>query len=65
LRTHWGVDDPAHATGTEAEIDAAFMTAYRTLRLRIEAFVALPLETLHNDRPALKLALDRIGAITA
>lgn len=23
LRAHWGVDDPAHATGTEAEIEAA------------------------------------------
>ena len=23
LRTHWGVDDPAHATGTDAEIDDA------------------------------------------
>ena len=65
LRTHWGVDDPAHATGTEAEIDAAFMTVYRILRARIETFLALPLESLHNDRPALKLALDRIGAITA
>ncbi|MFX9939056.1 arsenate reductase ArsC, partial [Acinetobacter baumannii] len=25
LRSHWGVEDPAHATGTDAEIDAAFM----------------------------------------
>ncbi len=22
LRTHWGVDDPAHATGTDVEIDS-------------------------------------------
>ena len=44
LRAHWGVDDPAHATGTEAEIEAAFTTAYRILRRRIEAFLALPLE---------------------
>ncbi|MCU0768194.1 MAG: arsenate reductase ArsC [Burkholderiaceae bacterium] len=65
LRTHWGVDDPAHATGTEAEIDASFMAAYRVLRARIEAFLALPLETLQQDRPALKLALDRIGGIAA
>ena len=34
----WGVEDPAHATGTDAEIDAAFMMAYRILRARIEAF---------------------------
>ena len=29
LRAHWGVDDPAHATGTDPEIDTAFMAAYR------------------------------------
>jgi arsenate reductase (thioredoxin) len=61
LRTHWGVDDPAHATGTDAEIDAAFMAAYRTLRRRIEALVALPLHELQQDRARLKLELDRIG----
>ena len=64
LRTHWGVDDPAHATGTDAEIDAAFMRAYQTLRARIEAFLALPLETLQHDPRALKAAMDQIAAIT-
>ncbi|WP_153160933.1 arsenate reductase ArsC [Zoogloea sp. 1C4] len=63
LRTHWGVEDPAHATGTDAEIDAAFGTAYRILRARIEAFLALPLETLQHDRAALKAELDRIGQL--
>ena len=61
LRTHWGVDDPAHATGTDLEIDAAFMAAYRTLRRRIEASVALPLHDLQQNRALLKLELDRIG----
>jgi arsenate reductase len=61
LRTHWGVADPAHATGTDLEIDAAFMAAYRTLRRRIEAFIALPLQELQQDRARLKLAMDRIG----
>lgn len=61
LRTHWGVEDPAHATGTDEEIDAAFMTAYRILRARIEAFLALPLDELANDQPRLQQALDRIG----
>jgi len=64
LRTHWGVDDPAHATGTDTEIDDAFMRAYRTLRARIEAFVALPLDALQHDMPALKAAMDRIAAVT-
>jgi arsenate reductase len=61
LRTHWGVDDPAHATGTDDEIDAAFVRAYRTLRRRIEAFAALPLDQLQNDRASLKRAMDEIG----
>jgi arsenate reductase (thioredoxin) len=61
LRTHWGVEDPAHATGTDAEIDAAFDKAYRTLRARIEAFLGLPLDLLLQDRVRLKAELDRIG----
>ena len=65
LRSHWGVDDPAHATGTEAEIDTEFMTAYRILRARIEAFLALPLDTLKHDRAALKAEMDRIASIGA
>ncbi len=63
LRTHWGVEDPAHATGTDEEIDAVFMQAYRTLRARIEAFLALPLAELHNDRARLKAEMDRIGTL--
>ncbi|MFZ6733587.1 arsenate reductase ArsC [Undibacterium sp. Ji42W] len=64
LRTHWGVADPAHATGTDEEIDAAFMTAYRILRTRIETMLALPLDTLAQDRQRFKTALDQIGEIT-
>jgi arsenate reductase len=61
LRTHWGVDDPAHATGTDMEIDAAFFNAYRILRTRIEAFLALPLDRIEYDRAHLKAELDRIA----
>jgi arsenate reductase (thioredoxin) len=61
LRTHWGVDDPAHAEGSEQEIEAAFMTAYRILRFRIEQFFALPLDELQQDSQRFKQALDRIG----
>jgi len=63
LRTHWGVEDPAHATGTDTEIDAAFITAYRILRARIEAFFALPLEKLQHDKAALKAEMDRIATL--
>ena len=63
LRTHWGVDDPAHVTGTDAHIDAAFMQAYGILRARIEAFFALPLEQLRHEPARLKAELDRIGTL--
>jgi len=63
LRTHWGVDDPARASGTDAEIDAAFDQAYRTLRTRIKAFLALPLDELEHDRVRLKAELDRVGTL--
>lgn len=63
IRTHWGVEDPAHATGTDEEIDQAFDTAYRILRTRIEAFLALPLTDLKDDPTRLKTELDRIGEL--
>lgn len=64
LRAHWGVDDPAHATGTDAEIDAAFERAYRILRARTEALLALPLQSLEQDRAALEADLVRIASLT-
>ncbi|OIQ83291.1 glutaredoxin arsenate reductase [mine drainage metagenome] len=63
LRTHWGVEDPAHVTGTDAEIDAGFMAAYRILRARIEAFFALPLEVLQKDKAKLKAEMDKIATL--
>lgn len=65
LRAHWGVADPAHATGSDAEMDAAFMTAYRIIRARIEALFALPLAELVQDQARLKAALDQIGTAFA
>lgn len=62
VRAHWGVEDPAKATGTEAEIEAAFNDAYQCLRRRIEAFLALSPAVL-EQASALKLALDHIGKI--
>ncbi|MBP1202360.1 arsenate reductase [Duganella sp. 1411] len=60
-RTHWGVDDPGHVVGTEEEISIAFERTYDIIRARIEAFLALPLDRLMNDQPALKAELDKIG----
>ena len=63
LRAYWGVEDPAYASGSDAEIEAAFMTAYRILRTRIEAFLALPLDELRHDQARLKAGLDRVGRL--
>jgi arsenate reductase len=62
LRAHWGVDDPAKATGSEAEIEAAFEKAYRILRHRIEALLQMPVaEWLAEDPSRLRTELERIG----
>lgn len=63
MRTHWGVDDPAKATGSDTEINASFELAYRVLRKRIEAFLALPLKDLTKDPIKLRAELDKIGEI--
>ncbi|HSR01850.1 MAG TPA: arsenate reductase ArsC [Methylophilaceae bacterium] len=49
IRAHWGVDDPAKATGTEEEINESFKNAYMILRRRIEAFLALDINKFAND----------------
>ena len=42
---HWGIADPAHIEPLAAR-RVAFEDAYRKLKQRIEAFVALPLESM-------------------
>ena len=46
VTTHWGIPDPAIDTDDTALIDAAFDRAYARLRGRVEAMLALPIETL-------------------
>ncbi len=62
MRAHWGVEDPAKATGTEAEIDASFEKAYSILRRRIEAFLAIDFKNI-SDRGEIKKQLDLIGKL--
>ena len=59
MTAHWGVPDPAAATGTEAEIRFAFADALRMLTNRISIFVSLPLDKL--DQLSLQRRLDAIG----
>src|SRR5579863_10780296 len=61
MTAHWGVPDPAEATGTPAEVALAFKEAYRMLERRIGIFVSLPLRSL--DRLSLQKKLRDIGRL--
>jgi arsenate reductase len=45
---HWAIPDPAHIEPMEAR-RAAFEDAYQSLRKRVEAFLALPLESMSRE----------------
>jgi len=59
MSAHWGIPDPAGATGSPAEVATAFHDAYRMLHRRISAFVALPIRSL--DQLSLRTKLKEIG----
>jgi protein-tyrosine-phosphatase len=61
MTAHWGIPDPAAATGNEAEVRLAFAGALRMLTNRINIFVSLPLQSL--DRLTLQKRLENIGKI--
>ncbi|WLA62970.1 arsenate reductase ArsC [Bradyrhizobium diazoefficiens] len=59
MTAHWGIEDPAAAEGTDLEKQAAFVTAFRYLKNRIDTFVNLPLRSI--DRLSLGTKLREIG----
>ena len=59
MTAHWGLPDPAAATGTEAEVRLAFADALRMITNRISIFVALPIKSI--DKLSLQKQLDAIG----
>ncbi len=59
MSAHWGIPDPAAATGSAVEIAVAFKEAYSLLHHRIGVFVALPLRSL--DQLSLQSKLKEIG----
>lgn len=61
MTAHWGMPDPALATGNDAEIGLAFADAYRILNNRISIFVNLPITSL--DSLSLQERLTSIGAM--
>jgi protein-tyrosine-phosphatase len=61
MTAHWGIPDPAEATGSPAEIALAFKDAYRMLHQRIGVFTSLPLRSL--DQLTLQNKLREIGRV--
>src|ERR1700693_4465610 len=59
MTAHWGVPDPAAATGTPEETERAFRDAFMMLDRRINLFLSLPIASL--DAMAIKKEIDRIG----
>ena len=59
MTAHWGVPDPAEATGTDAEVALAFKDAYRMLHQRIAIFTALPIGSLDQLTLQRRLRRDR------
>jgi arsenate reductase len=62
MTAHWGVPDPAAATGDPEAIRRAFFVAYDVLFRRISLFNVLRLESL--ERLALQKRLDEIGKVS-
>ncbi|GGC85331.1 arsenate reductase ArsC [Chelatococcus reniformis] len=61
VTAHWGIEDPAAAEGTDLDKEAAFVTALRYLKNRINAFANLPLRSI--DGLALNARLREIGQL--
>jgi arsenate reductase (thioredoxin) len=61
IRAHWGLPDPAHATGTEEQISQAFQATYDALSIRIHKMLALPIEDMNSAE--ITKALNEIGSI--
>lgn len=59
IKTHWGVPDPAHFTGSEAEISAEFRRVCEILERRIKALCALDISAMQQHDVQAKL--DEIG----
>lgn len=61
MTAHWGIEDPAAVEGSDIEKERAFNDAFRFMRNRIGAFIALPLKSL--DDMSLQNRLRDIGRL--
>jgi len=58
VTAHWGIPDPAAVEGSDAEIAAAFASAAKQLRARIDLLLNLPLSSI--DRMTIQSRLKEI-----
>ena len=61
MTAHWGIEDPAAATGNAFARKAAFEDALRYMRNRVTAFINLPIASI--DRMSLQTRLQGIGVM--
>ena len=59
MTAHWGIEDPAAVEGADIDKERAFAEAFRFMRNRIAAFIALPMQSL--DEMSLRARLRDIG----
>ena len=59
VTAHWGVPDPAHVEGSDADKMKAFRDAYLTLDHRVRLFLSLPVDKLEHLQ--LKQQMNAIG----
>jgi arsenate reductase len=58
---HWGIEDPAAVEGSDVEKQRAFNDAFRFMRNRIHAFIALPHGAL--EAKTMQAKLHEIGQL--
>ena len=59
ITAHWGVEDPAAASGSDEDKRKAFLKAFTVLSTRINLLLSLPMDKL--DRHSLAGKLNEIG----
>jgi arsenate reductase len=60
VRTHWGLPDPAAVDGDAGAQREAFRQVHHMVKARLQALLNVP-AAAWDDRPTLKVQLDRIG----
>lgn len=61
ITAHWGLPDPSHMDGTDAERQAAFQSVSRAIESRMEALLSQPFESM--DKAELSDFLDTLGRL--